>query len=106
MKKVRWGVLGAARIAVNRVIPAMQKGQWSEITAIASRDLTRAQATARELGIPKAYGSYEDLLRDPEIEAVYNPLPNHLRRGSTTAHAGDSAAGCRRVRSRAPPAGR
>src|ERR1051325_5025384 len=78
MKKVRWGVLGAARIAVNRVIPAMQKGQWSEITAIASRDLTRAQATARELGIPKAYGSYEDLLRDPEIEAVYNPLPNHL----------------------------
>ena len=78
MKKVRWGILGAARIAVNRVIPAMQKGEWSEVTAIASRDLARAQATARELGIPRAYGSYQDLLADPDIEAIYNPLPNHL----------------------------
>jgi len=78
MKKVRWGVLGAARIAVNRVIPAMQQGEHSEIAAIASRDLGRAQAAARELGIPRAYGSYEELLADPEIEAIYNPLPNHM----------------------------
>lgn len=76
--KVRWGVLGAAKIAVEKVIPAMQKGEWSEITAIASRDLAKAEHTARELGIPKAYGSYDELLADPEIEAIYNPLPNHL----------------------------
>src|SRR5580765_707257 len=78
MKKVRWGVLGVARIAVNRVIPAMQKGEHSEVVGIASRDLGRAQAAARELGIPRAYGSYEEMLSDPEIEAVYNPLPNHM----------------------------
>src|SRR5215475_6672373 len=56
----------------------MQQGEWSEITAIASRDLSKAQEAACELHIPKAYGSYEALLADPEIEAVYNPLPNHL----------------------------
>ena len=78
MQKVRWGVLGAARIAVNRVIPAMQNGTHSEIAGIASRDLARAQSTARELRIPKAYGSYEELLADPDIDAIYNPLPNHL----------------------------
>src|SRR5579864_7845638 len=76
--KVRWGVLGVARIATKKVIPGMQKGEWCEIAAIASRDLRKAQAAASELGIPKAYGSYEELLNDPEIEAVYNPLPNHL----------------------------
>src|SRR4051812_20975729 len=78
MKKVRWGVLGVARIAVNRVIPSMQAGQWCEIAAIASRDHTRAEAAAHGLGIPKAYGSYEDLIADPDIDAIYNPLPNHL----------------------------
>ena len=78
MKKIRWGVLGAARIAVRKVIPAMQRGVVSEITAIASRDLENARRAARELGVAKAYGSYEDLLADPEIDAVYNPLPNHL----------------------------
>ena len=78
MQKVRWGVLGAARIAVEKVIPAMQRGEWSEVTAIASRDLAKARGAAAALGIPKAYGSYEELLADPEIEAVYNPLPNHL----------------------------
>ncbi len=78
MRKVRWGILGAARIAINRVIPAMQQGEFSEVAAIASRDLARAGETARQCGIPKAYGSYEELLADPEIEAVYNPLPNHL----------------------------
>lgn len=78
MSKVRWGVLGAARIATNRVIPAMQQGAYSEVVGIASRDRIKAERTARELGIPKAYGSYEEMLADPEIEAVYNPLPNHL----------------------------
>jgi predicted dehydrogenase len=77
-KKIRWGILGVASIATRKVIPGMQKGAWSDIAAIASRDLTRAQAAARELSIPKAYGSYEGLLADAEIEAVYNPLPNHL----------------------------
>jgi predicted dehydrogenase len=76
--KVRWGVLGAARIATKKVIPAMQRGEWSEVTAIASRDLGKAQDAAALLGIPKAYGSYEALLADRDIEAVYNPLPNHL----------------------------
>ena len=78
MKKVKWGVLGAASIAVRKVIPGMQKGAYSEITAIASRDKMRAEDAAGKLGIAKAYGSYEELLRDGEIEAVYNPLPNHL----------------------------
>src|SRR5215471_8119458 len=78
MKKVRWGILGVARIAVNRIIPAMKNSEWSEITGIASRDLARARDAARDLGIPKAYGSYEEMLADPEIEAVYNPLPNHM----------------------------
>jgi predicted dehydrogenase len=77
-KKVRWGVLGVASIAMKKVIPAMQKGVVSEISAIASRDLSRAQEAARSLGIPKAYGSYEALLADPDIDAIYNPLPNHL----------------------------
>ena len=78
MKKVSWGVLGAARIATQKVIPAMQRGQWSSVAAIASRDIQRAEEAAHALGIPKAYGSYEELLADPEIEAIYNPLPNHL----------------------------
>ncbi len=78
MPKLRWGVLGVAGIAVNKVIPAMQRGSDTEIMAIASRDLAKAQRAARELGIPKAYGSYEELLADREIEIIYNPLPNHL----------------------------
>jgi predicted dehydrogenase len=77
-RKVRWGVLGAANIAVQKVIPAMQRGEWCEIAAIASRDASKAEQAAGDLDIPKAYGSYEDLLGDPEIEAIYNPLPNHL----------------------------
>ena len=78
MKKVKWGVLGAASIAVRKVIPGMQKGEYCEISAIASRDKRKAEDAAGKLGIAKAYGSYEELLRDGEIEAVYNPLPNHL----------------------------
>ena len=78
MPKIRWGVLGVAGIAVNKVIPAMQRGADTEITAIASRDLAKAQRAARDLGIARAYGSYEELLADREIDAIYNPLPNHL----------------------------
>ncbi|MGH9721130.1 MAG: Gfo/Idh/MocA family protein [Bryobacteraceae bacterium] len=78
MRKIRWGVLGVARIAREKVIPAMQQGEWSEVAGIASRDLQKARQAAASLGIPKAYGSYEDLIADPAIEAVYNPLPNHL----------------------------
>ena len=76
--KVRWGVLSTANIGLKKVIPAMQKGALIEVTAIASRDLNRAQEAAAHLGIPKAYGSYEELLADPQIEAIYNPLPNQL----------------------------
>lgn len=77
-RKVRWGVLGVASIAVRRVIPAMQKGEWSGVVAIASRELSKAERAAEALGVPKAYGSYEELLADPAIEAIYNPLPNNL----------------------------
>ncbi len=77
-KRVRWGVLGAAAIAVRKVIPAMQKGEWSEVAAIASRERGRAEEAARALSIPRACGSYEELLADPSIEAVYIPLPNQL----------------------------
>ena len=78
MEPVRFGVIGTAKIALQKVIPAMQQSAHCRIVAIASRDLTRARAAAEALGIPRAYGSYAELLRDPEIEAVYNPLPNHL----------------------------
>jgi predicted dehydrogenase len=78
VEKVRWGILGAANIAIKKVIPSMQAGQYCEITAIASRDLEKAKQSASDLGIPRFYGSYEDLLADPEIEAVYVPLPNNL----------------------------
>lgn len=78
MKKVVWGVLGCAKIAREKVIPAMQASQHCEIRAIASRSLERAQATAADLNIPLACGSYEALLADPQIEAIYNPLPNDL----------------------------
>jgi predicted dehydrogenase len=78
MKKVRWGVLGVANIAVRKVIPAMQRGELSQVFAIASRNREKAQEAAAALGIDRAYGSYDELLADPEVEAIYNPLPNHL----------------------------
>lgn len=83
-RKVRWGILSTAAIAVNKVIPAMQQGDWSEVLAIASRDINKAKKAATQLGIPRAYGSYDDLLADDEIEAIYNPLPNHLHVPWTT----------------------
>ncbi len=78
MDHVRWGVLSTANIGVKQVLPAMQQGKYCEVSAIASRNLALAQAAAARLGIPKAYGSYEELLADPDIDAIYNPLPNHL----------------------------
>jgi len=78
MDKVRWGILSTAKIGTEKVIPAMQRARYCEIAAIASRSLSLAQAAALRLGIPQAYGSYEALLADPTIDAIYNPLPNHL----------------------------
>lgn len=76
--RIRWGVLSTAKIGTVQVIPAMQQGQFCEVTAIASRNLERANEVAADLQIPRAYGSYEELLSDPDIDAIYNPLPNHL----------------------------
>src|SRR5438270_2478943 len=78
MQKVRWGVLSTADIGTGQVIPAMQQGTYCEIAAIASRSPEKAKTAAAQLGIPKAYGSYEELLADPEVDAIYNPLPNQL----------------------------
>src|SRR5262245_40209951 len=78
MKKVVWGILSTAKIGRVKVIPAMQKSAWIDVRAIASRSEAAARQSADMLRIPRAYGSYEALLADPEIEAVYNPLPNHL----------------------------
>jgi predicted dehydrogenase len=77
-KKLRWGVLSTAAIGLKKVLPAMQQGQYTRITAIASRDLAKAREAATALDIPTAYGSYEELLADPDIDAIYNPLPNQL----------------------------
>src|SRR5579859_7557128 len=76
MRKIRWGVLSTARIGTNQVIPAMQQGTYSDVTAIASRDAERAAHVAQQLGIARAYGAYAELLADPEVDAVYVPLPN------------------------------
>ncbi len=78
MPKIRWGIISTAKIGTQKVIPAMQRGNFTEVTAIASRDAERAQTVAKQLGIPKAYASYEQLLLDPDVDAIYNPLPNHL----------------------------
>lgn len=77
-RKVRWGVLGAANIATRKVIPGMKNCTRAEVVAIASRSLEKAKRAATELELTTAYGSYEELLADPNIDAIYNPLPNHL----------------------------
>jgi predicted dehydrogenase len=77
-KKLRWGVLSTAAIGWKKVIPAMQLGELTTVDAIASRDLAKARETAAKLGIERAYGSYEELLADPDIDAIYNPLPNNM----------------------------
>ncbi|MFO7446726.1 MAG: Gfo/Idh/MocA family oxidoreductase [Ignavibacteriaceae bacterium] len=76
--KVSWGVISTANIGLKKVIPAIQQGNYTSVTAIASRDYNMAKKAAAELNIPKAYGSYEQLLADKEIDAIYIPLPNHL----------------------------
>jgi len=78
MKKVRWGILSTAKIGTEKVIPAMQSSKYCDIVAIASRNLEKAQTAANRLDIPQAFGSYEELLESDGIDAVYNPLPNHL----------------------------
>jgi predicted dehydrogenase len=76
--KIRWGILSTAKIGMQKVIPAMQQGKHCEIVAIASRDIENARNAAAQLGIGRFYGSYEELLADGDIDAIYNPLPNHL----------------------------
>ena len=78
MNKISWGVLSTAAIGVNKVIPAMQQGERCRIDGLASRDGEKAKSVAASLGITKSYGSYEAMLADPDIDAIYNPLPNHL----------------------------
>jgi predicted dehydrogenase len=78
MTKVRWGILSTAKIGREKVIPAMQASTFCDVVAIASRNKQQAQAVADGLHIPGVYGSYEELLNDPEIDAVYIPLPNHM----------------------------
>jgi predicted dehydrogenase len=78
MDKVSWGILSTAKIGIEKVIPAMQRSKFCKISAIASRNCDSAQKAAKKLKIPKAYASYEKLLEDPDIQAVYIPLPNHL----------------------------
>ncbi|MCL6567289.1 MAG: Gfo/Idh/MocA family oxidoreductase [Acidobacteriia bacterium] len=75
---LRWGILGTARIAEEQVIPAIRAEEGHELVAVASRDEAKAQAWARTVGASRAYGSYEALLADPDVDAVYIPLPNHL----------------------------
>ena len=78
MSTVRWGILSTAKIGTEKVIPAMQQCDHAEVVAIASRNTQRAEEVAQELGISQAFGSYEDLLTAGEVDATYNPLPNHL----------------------------
>jgi len=85
MSELRWGVLSTARIGTRRVIGAMQAADRCRVVALASREANRAMFAAQQLGIPRSYGSYEALLRDPEVDAVYNPLPNHLHAEWTIA---------------------
>jgi predicted dehydrogenase len=80
MEKIRWGIIGCAGIAKRAVIPGIQQSETGEVSAIASRGLEKAKKTAEELNIPTAYGSYEELLADPNIDGVYIPLPNHLHK--------------------------
>lgn len=77
-QRIRWGVISTARIGEKTVIPAIQRSNNGVVAAIASRDLEKSRAFAQRCNIPKAHGSYEDLIADPEIDAIYNPLPNGL----------------------------
>ena len=76
--RIRWGVLGVSKFAINKCVPGIQASALCDVAAIASRDIDKAKAAASKLGISTAYGSYEELLADPSIDVIYNPLPNHL----------------------------
>ncbi len=78
MQTLRWGVIGTARIAAEQVVPAVKRARTTKLQAVASRSLDRAETFARDHGIPSYYGSYDELLQDPEVDAVYISLPNHL----------------------------
>lgn len=84
-RKLRWGILSTANIGMQKVTPAIMKSAHSEVVAIGSRNLEQAQRAANKLGIPKAFGSYEELISSPDIDAIYNPLPNHLHVEMTLA---------------------
>ncbi|MBJ6985876.1 Gfo/Idh/MocA family oxidoreductase [Devosia sp. MC521] len=84
-RKLRWGILSTANIGMQKVTPAIMKSAHSEVVAIGSRNLDQAQRAANKLGIPKAFGSYEELISSPDIDAIYNPLPNHLHVEMTLA---------------------
>jgi predicted dehydrogenase len=88
-RKIRWGIVSTADIGMKKVNPAIMQSPHSEIVALASRDVGKAKAALVELGIPngRAYGSYEELFADPDVDAVYNPLPNHLHVPITLAAA-------------------
>jgi predicted dehydrogenase len=77
-EKVQWGVMGVSKFATTKMIPGLQRCEWAEVAGIASRDESKARSAAAGFGIRKAYGSYEELLADPEIEVIYNPLPNNM----------------------------
>ena len=87
MTTLRWGILSTASIATEKVIPGILAAERCEIVAIGSRDEERARATAGRYAIPRVHGSYEALLADPEVDAVYIPLPNHLHAEWTLAAA-------------------
>ena len=78
MENVRWGIISTAKIAREKVIPAIQAADRCEVVSIGSRDDELARRVAADLGIPRAHGPYEGVLADPEVDAVYHPLPNHL----------------------------
>src|SRR6202142_3747386 len=90
--KLRFGVLSTANIGLKKVIPGMQLGEFTTVSAIASRDLAKAREAAKALDIPTAYGSYEELLADPNVDAIYNPLPNqfHFPWTARTGKAGNN----------------
>lgn len=78
IERVRWAILGTAKIATEKVIPAMQKSQWTEVVGIASREIGRSREVAARFGIPRAFASYDEAISDPDVDAIYIPLPNHL----------------------------
>src|SRR6185503_4111207 len=84
MTKLRWGIIGTSNFARNKILPAFQKCDYAEVVAIASRDLRKAEVVAAEFGVQKAYGDYDALLSDKNIDVIYNPLPNHLHVAWTT----------------------